>query len=76
MSQVSPPHGSYLYTIIASIDLVQGRIQRGGFWGCNPPPPNGPSLTYTMQYYSTAWCAGALIYIAKSMIVSLVLNRL
>ena len=47
---------------------------RGGVCGV-ATAPNGPSPTYTMQYYISAWCAGALIYIAKSTVVSLVCSE-
>jgi hypothetical protein len=56
------------------ISIVTRGGSRGGVSGV-ATPPNGPSPTYTMQYYSTAWCAGALIYIAKSIIVSLVCSE-
>jgi hypothetical protein len=53
---------------------LSGADPEGGFLGLQPPP-NGLSPTYTMQYYCTAWCAGALIYIAMSIAVSLVCSE-
>ncbi len=53
--------------------LVVRGGSRGGVSGVATPPPKW-SQSY-LYYDSTAWCAGALIYIAKSMVVSLVCSE-
>jgi hypothetical protein len=53
-------------------NVVPGADPEGGFLGLQPPPPK---WSQSHLYYILAWCAGALIYIAKSMAVSLVCSE-